>query len=115
MVAYPNTQTAEIYVVVKYTGAQTDTEVIAAPASGTAILLLDYQWSCSGNQEVFLEQGAALVAGSYTAINTSQSMSGNPSQGSLGGRELTTATNLTITTVGAFDTYLEILYTIVTG
>jgi len=115
MASYTNSKTGEIHYVAKFTGAQTDQEVIAAPATGYAILLHSIYWSASADAEVFLEQGATLVAGQFVAANSGREH--NPTRGSDGkqewsGRELTNATNLTLTT-DAGNLYLELLYSVV--
>jgi hypothetical protein len=114
-VAYANTQTGEVHYVVKLGGAQTDTELVAAPASGYQILLMSWAVSASADAEWFMEQGAALVAGGYVkaAGRMGEGHSQNDQMGSLGGRELVAATNLTFTTVGVSDAYVDIVYKVV--
>ncbi len=116
MASYTNSKTREIHHVEKFTGAQTNQEVIAAPATGYAILIHDLYWSSSADAEVYIEQGTTLVAGQYVAANSGREhLAGRGSDGhgqGWGGRELTNATNLILTT-SAGNLYLEITYSVV--
>lgn len=115
MASYTNSKTREIHHVEKFTGAQTNQEVIAAPATGYAILIHDLYWSASEDAEVYIEQGTTLVAGQYVAANSGREhVPGRASDGKgrWGGRELTNATNLILTTT-AGNLYIEIVYSVV--
>ncbi len=116
MASYTNARTGAIHHVEKFTGAQTNQEVVAAPATGYAILIHDLYWSSSAAAEVYIEQGTTVVAGQYVAANGGREHlagrgSDGPGQG-WGGRELVNATNLILTTT-AGNLYLEITYSIV--
>ncbi|MCP4205910.1 MAG: hypothetical protein GY767_02525 [Shimia sp.] len=116
MATYTNSKTGEKHYVAPFTGAQTDQEVIAAPATGYAIVLHRVMVSSSANATVFFEQGATLVAGAYLLAAGQQAAvwdfpRGSDGNGRYAGRELTNATNLTITT-SAGDCYVDIVYTV---
>lgn len=113
MASFTNPQTGEIWFVSKYTGAQTDKEVIAAPAAGKTILLHWFDWSASADAEIFLEQGSTLVAGQFAGANGGKVVAASsPFLKGRGGIRLTPATSLTLTT-DAGNCYVEIMYSIV--
>ncbi len=116
MASYPNSKTSEIHYVAKFTGAQTNQELIAAPDTGYAILIHDLYWSSSADAEVFVEQGTTLVAGQFVAANSGREhLAGRGRDGpglGWGGRELVNATNLILTT-DAGNLYIEITYSVV--
>lgn len=118
MASYSNSKTGEIHFVSAYTGAQTDEELIEAPGTGYAILLHRITVSSSADATVFFEQGSTLVAGAYlkaagqqhVTLDFDRSRKGDGL--GWGGRELTNATNLTLTT-SAGNCYVDIVYSVV--
>ena len=98
---------SEVHLVVKYTGAQTATEVVGAPGAGYAIDIASVFWSSSADSENTLhDEDDNLIFGQFVPANGGREHS--PGRGAVRVAE-NKAVEITTT---AGNTYLELYYVV---
>ena len=117
MASFTN-KTGAIWTAVAYGSAQTDTAIVAAPGAGKKILLIGWKAAADTASDVTLEEaGTGLIDALYLAANGNElEMIGDASAGNVAYEEgvlLAENTALTVTTTGAGNVTIGVLYRVV--
>ena len=95
-------------------GAETDTELIAAPGVGKAVVIYSIHFSTDAQQKILVETGTSQITAQYAAANGGKTVHfGEPSERNYrDGLMVTTNASVTFTNTAA-NVIVEILYRIV--